>query len=206
MIEHKILFSGTMGAGKTTAIAAVSEIGPLSTDVRNTDESVAKATTTVGLDYGELTLDNGERLRLYGTPGQPRFAFMWDILARGALGLVILIDNSRPDPLADLDVYLDGYASTESDYRAESGPPGDFDADSFGSSNVYFSGAFLWHALRKQLGDDVFFEAVKGWPQSQDNRSTDRETLLAYLEEQTGEDLDETWDAWLLGETSPELP
>ncbi|MGJ7544287.1 GTP-binding protein [Variovorax sp. LT1R16] len=110
MIEHKILFSGTMGAGKTTAIAAVSEIGPLSTDVRNTDESMTKPTTTVGLDYGELTLDNGERLRLYGTPGQQRFAFMWDILARGALGLVILIDNSRPDPLADLDMYLDGFA------------------------------------------------------------------------------------------------
>jgi signal recognition particle receptor subunit beta len=110
MTEHKILFSGTMGAGKTTAIAAVSDIGPLSTEVRNTDSSVEKATTTVGLDYGELTLDNGERLRLYGTPGQHRFAFMWKILSRGALGLVILIDNSRADPLEDLDMYLDGFA------------------------------------------------------------------------------------------------
>ncbi|MET3492976.1 GTP-binding protein [Variovorax boronicumulans] len=109
-VEHKILFTGTMGAGKTTAIAAVSEIAPVSTDVRNTDNSVAKATTTVGLDYGELTLDNGEKLRLYGTPGQMRFDFMWRILARGALGVVILVDNSRADPLADLDVYLDGFA------------------------------------------------------------------------------------------------
>lgn len=110
MTEHKILFTGTMGAGKTTAIAAISEIRPLSTDVQNTDASVSKAMTTVGLDYGELTLDNGEKLRLYGTPGQQRFAFMWQILSRGALGLVILIDNSRPDPLADLDVYLDGFS------------------------------------------------------------------------------------------------
>lgn len=109
-VEHKILFTGTMGAGKTTAIAGVSEIPPVSTDVRNTDASVAKATTTVGLDYGELTLDNGEKLRLYGTPGQMRFDFMWRILSRGALGLVILIDNSRPDPLVDLDIYLDGFA------------------------------------------------------------------------------------------------
>jgi signal recognition particle receptor subunit beta len=109
-VEHKILFTGTMGAGKTTAIAAVSEIAPIRTEVRNSDASVAKATTTVGLDYGELTLDNGEKLRLYGTPGQIRFDFMWRILARGALGLVILVDNSRPDPLADLDVYLDGFA------------------------------------------------------------------------------------------------
>jgi signal recognition particle receptor subunit beta len=109
-MEHKILFTGTMGAGKTTAIAAVSEIPPVSTDVRNSDASIAKATTTVGLDYGELTLDNAEKLRLYGTPGQMRFDFMWRILARGALGLVILVDNSRPDPLADLDIYLDGFA------------------------------------------------------------------------------------------------
>jgi len=109
-VEHKILFTGTMGAGKTTAIAAVSEIAPVRTEVRNSDVSVAKATTTVGLDYGELTLDNGEKLRLYGTPGQIRFDFMWRILARGALGLVILVDNSRPDPLADLEVYLNGFA------------------------------------------------------------------------------------------------
>lgn len=108
--EHKILFTGTMGAGKTTAISAVSEIVPISTDVRNWDLTVHKAMTTVGLDYGELTLENGEKLRLYGTPGQSRFDFMWKILSRGALGLVILIDNSRPDPLADLDMYLDGFA------------------------------------------------------------------------------------------------
>lgn len=98
------------GAGKTTAIAAVSEIAPLTTDVRNTDSGVAKRMTTVGLDYGELTLDNGDKLRLYGTPGQKRFDFMWTILSRSALGLIILIDNSQTDPLADLDMYLTGFA------------------------------------------------------------------------------------------------
>lgn len=109
MAEHKILFSGTTGAGKTTAIGAVSEIPPLSTDVRNTDLGIAKEMTTVGLDYGELTLDGGDKLRLYGTPGQKRFDFMWKILSKGALGLIILIDNRQPDPLADLDMYLDGF-------------------------------------------------------------------------------------------------
>ena len=98
-----------MGAGKTTAISAVSEIPALSTDVRNTDSGVSKRMTTVGLDYGELTLDNGEKLRLYGTPGQKRFDFMWTILSRGALGLIILVDNSQTDPLADLDMYLLGF-------------------------------------------------------------------------------------------------
>lgn len=110
MIEFKILFTGTMGAGKTTAISAISEIPPLNTDVYNTDQSVCKPTTTVGLDYGEVTLESGEKIRLYGTPGQKRFDFMWDILSKGALGLIMLIDNSRPDPLADLDMYLDGFA------------------------------------------------------------------------------------------------
>lgn len=109
MIEHKILFTGTTGAGKTTAIGSVSEVPPISTDVRNTDSAFAKAMTTAGLDYGEITLDNGEKLRLYGTPGQKRFDFMWSILSRGALGLVILIDNSRPDPLDDLDIYITGF-------------------------------------------------------------------------------------------------
>lgn len=111
MTEHKILFSGTTGAGKTTAIGAVSEIPPLSTDVKNNDSGLSKNMTTVGLDYGEVTLEGGDKLRLYGTPGQQRFDFMWKILSRGALGLIILIDNRQPDPLADLDMYLDGFAA-----------------------------------------------------------------------------------------------
>ncbi len=114
--ELKILITGTVGAGKTTAIAAVSDTKPLSTEVRNNDASVSKALTTVGMDYGELALGGGEVLRLYGTPGQERYDFMWKILVKGALGLMILIDNSRPDPLGDLQTYLDGF----SDFLANS--------------------------------------------------------------------------------------
>lgn len=110
MREYKILFTGMVGSGKTTAIRSISEVAPVVTDVLNTDTSVAKERTTVGLDYGQLTLDNGDRLRLFGTPGQTRFDFLWKILVRNALGLIILIDNSRSDPLADLAVYLDGFA------------------------------------------------------------------------------------------------
>ncbi|MEO7886517.1 ATP/GTP-binding protein [Polaromonas sp.] len=110
MREYKIVFTGTMGAGKTTAIAAISETPPVVTDVANNDASLSKAKTTVGLDFGQLTLDTGDRLRLFGTPGQARFDFMWRILAQNALGIIILVDNSRPDPLADLDAYLTGFA------------------------------------------------------------------------------------------------
>ena len=110
MKEYKILFTGTMGAGKTTAISSISEIAPVVTDVQNSDLSVVKARTTVGLDFGQLTLGNGDRIRLFGTPGQARFDFLWKILVKNALGLIILIDNTRPDPLTDLAVYLDGFA------------------------------------------------------------------------------------------------
>jgi uncharacterized protein len=110
MKEYKILFTGTVGAGKTTAITTISEVPTVSTDVRNTDESVAKASTTVGFDFGLITLDGGDRIRLFGTPGQGRFDFMWKILVQDAMGIIILVDNSRPAPLSDLDVYLDGFA------------------------------------------------------------------------------------------------
>ena len=108
--ELKLLFAGAMGAGKTTAIRAISEIAPITTEASNGDLTECdKEETTVAMDYGEITLATGEKLRLYGTPGQARFGFMWPILAAGALGAVILIDNSRPDPLADLELYIDAF-------------------------------------------------------------------------------------------------
>lgn len=110
MKEYKLVFTGTTGAGKTTAINAISEVPAVKTDVANTDSTLNKEFTTVGLDFGQLNLANGDRVRLFGTPGQSRFDFMWKILIKDAFGLIILIDNSRPDPLADLDVYLDGFA------------------------------------------------------------------------------------------------
>lgn len=109
-MDLKIVFTGTPGAGKTTAIAALSDIPPIVTDVTNTDPGLDKAATTVGLDYGHVDLDGGVRVRLFGTPGQQRFDFMWRIVVEKALGLVILVDNARPDPLGDLRVYLDHFA------------------------------------------------------------------------------------------------
>ncbi len=99
--------------------------------------------------------------------------------------------------------YLGTYERDELSTRAEDGPPGAYDPDHFGAANIYFGGAFLWHEIRKRVGDRAFFKVIRGWPQSQDNRSTDRATLLAYLEQQTGTELDDLWDAWLLGETTP---
>jgi uncharacterized protein len=109
--EYKIIFVGSMGSGKTTAIRNISDVAPVSTEVDNsTRAEFDKATTTVAMDYGEVALPDGDTLRLYGTPGQARFDFMWKILGRGALGFIFLVDNSRPDPAEDLKGYLDAFA------------------------------------------------------------------------------------------------
>lgn len=111
MSEIKLIITGPPGAGKTTAIAAISETAPVRTDTHTTDDLAAvKDQTTVAMDFGELTLDDGQKVFLYGTPGQRRFEFMWKILVEGGLGLIILVDCSRPDPLADLHMYLDNFA------------------------------------------------------------------------------------------------
>ncbi len=109
-MESKIVFTGPPNAGKTTAIAALSDTAPIVTDVSNHDASLAKTRTTVGMDYGVVTLDGGDPVRLYGTPGQKRFDFMWRILVRNAIGIAILVDNSQPDPLSDLRAFASSLA------------------------------------------------------------------------------------------------
>ena len=107
---HKILFAGPVGAGKTTAIASVSDTPVVHTDVNATDEVLErKARTTVAMDYGTLRIDDSLTIQLVGTPGQERFSFMWDILSMGAIGVIVMIDNARPEPLSDLDVYLGAF-------------------------------------------------------------------------------------------------
>ncbi len=87
MAQHKIIFAGPVGAGKTTAIKSLSDIPVMTTDEDATDMTTnRKPQTTVAMDYGLLKLEGGERVHLYGTPGQERFDFMWDILTEGGLG------------------------------------------------------------------------------------------------------------------------
>ena len=110
MAEHVILFAGPMGAGKTTAISTLSEIRVVSTEAANSERDVVdKATTTVALDYGEIAISDDEKVRLYGVPGQRRFDFMWSILKERARGLVLLVNNDAPDPIALAVEYLGSF-------------------------------------------------------------------------------------------------
>lgn len=111
MEEYKIVFTGNMGAGKTTAIGLLSDIPVVSTDVINHDETHGKLMTTVGIDYGCIKLSDTLKLMLYGTPGQKRFSFMWKIVAQGALGVVILIDATHENAFDDLKNYITFYLS-----------------------------------------------------------------------------------------------
>ena len=110
MAEHVILFTGPMGAGKTTAIQSLSEIEVVSTEANNSERHVVdKATTTVALDYGEILLDAQEKVRLYGIPGQKRFDFMWAILKKRAEGMILLVNSDAPDPIEEMLFYLDEF-------------------------------------------------------------------------------------------------
>jgi aminopeptidase N len=102
-----------------------------------------------------------------------------------------------------VDDQMDDWAAFEDDERELAGPPGDYDIDNWGSGNVYYSGALMWHELRQMVGDTVFFKAVRAWPEAQENRSSNREALERFFEKRTGEELSAFFDAWLLGEQTP---
>lgn len=111
MSHYKIIFAGPVGAGKTTAVSAASDIPPIRTEAVASDEvRELKPNTTVALDYGAMKLADGSTIHLYGTPGQPRFDFMWEILTEGGIALILLIDNSRGDPLKELRFYLGAFS------------------------------------------------------------------------------------------------
>jgi signal recognition particle receptor subunit beta len=114
-VAVKILVAGGFGAGKTTLVGSVSEIRPLRTEEHLTEQSIgvddtsgvgAKTTTTVAMDFGRITIRSDLLLYLFGTPGQDRFWFVWDELALGALGAVVLADTRRlADCFASVDYF-----------------------------------------------------------------------------------------------------
>jgi small GTP-binding protein len=112
----KMVVTGPFNAGKTEFISSISEIEVVSTERRITDiTSRIKKETTVAMDFGRITVDEDLVLYLFGTPGQKRFDFMWEILSEGMLGFVILVDSVRPETFREARRILEifrGYATT----------------------------------------------------------------------------------------------
>ena len=112
----KMVITGPFSAGKTEFISSVSEIDVVTTERKiSSDAERVKEETTVAMDFGRITVDDDLVLYLFGTPGQRRFDFMWEILSEGMLGFIVLVDSVRPETFREAKHILEvfrGYAST----------------------------------------------------------------------------------------------
>jgi hypothetical protein len=107
----KMVITGPFNAGKTEFIRAVSEIEVVNTErrVSTVPEKAIKDATTVAMDFGRITVDEDLVLYLFGTPGQKRFDFMWEILSEGMLGFVVVVDSTRPETFREARYILETF-------------------------------------------------------------------------------------------------
>jgi signal recognition particle receptor subunit beta len=112
----KMVVTGPFSAGKTSFIGCVSEIAVVSTErkISGDGDRAVKETTTVAMDYGRISIDKDLVLYLFGTPGQKRFDFMWEILSEGMLGFVVMVDSARPETFREARRILDTFRSYSS--------------------------------------------------------------------------------------------
>jgi len=171
-IPVKIVIAGGFGVGKTTTVEAISEIAPLTTEAEMTSVSVgvddpgpesSKTTTTVAMDFGCVTIDRSLKLYLFGTPGQTRFGFMWDDIARGALGALVVVDSGRLD---------DCYPAV--DYFERAGLPFVVGINTFNGQIRHNIDEVRWALATDQGVPVVTFDAR--------NRLSVRDALLAVLD------------------------
>ena len=112
----KMVITGPFSSGKTEFIGSISEIDVVSTEKKITSSAERiKETTTVAMDFGRITVGDDLVLYLFGTPGQKRFDFMWDILSQGMLGFIVMVDSTKPETFREAKRILEtfeGYAQT----------------------------------------------------------------------------------------------
>ncbi|MCC7451033.1 MAG: ATP/GTP-binding protein [Anaerolineae bacterium] len=108
----KMVITGPYASGKTEFIKSISEIDVVSTEAgvsEGTYEASVKGSTTVAMDFGRITVDDDLVLYLFGTPGQRRFDFMWEILAEGMLGFVVMVDSTKPETFREAKSILETF-------------------------------------------------------------------------------------------------
>ncbi|MFN8527813.1 MAG: ATP/GTP-binding protein [Anaerolineae bacterium] len=107
----KMVITGPFSSGKTEFIRSISEIDVVSTerDISSEAERQIKEATTVAMDFGRITVDDDLVLYLFGTPGQRRFDFMWEILAEGMLGFVVMVDSTKPETFREAKSILETF-------------------------------------------------------------------------------------------------
>jgi uncharacterized protein len=108
----KMVITGPYASGKTEFIKSISEIDVVSTEAgvsKDTYEATVKDSTTVAMDFGRITVDDDLVLYLFGTPGQRRFDFMWEILAEGMLGFVVMVDSTKPETFREAKSILETF-------------------------------------------------------------------------------------------------
>lgn len=108
----KMVITGPYASGKTEFIKSISEIDVVSTEAgvsKDTYEATVKSETTVAMDFGRITVDDDLVLYLFGTPGQRRFDFMWEILAEGMLGFVVMVDSTKPETFREAKSILETF-------------------------------------------------------------------------------------------------
>lgn len=120
-------------------------------------------------------------------------------------GMTMLMQALFEADTGDYDVAqtIDEWRAVDQELRDRYGPPGDYDRRQFGGSNIYYSPAVMWDELRRELGDDEFFEIARSWLTEQDNRSVTRQQLYDHWESRSGLELTEFFDAWITGRTTP---
>lgn len=110
----KMVVTGALASGKSEFIKTISETDVVSTERKSTDEaSLVKKETTVAMDFGRIVVSNDLVLHLFGTPGQKRFDFMWQMLSQGMLGMVVLVDSTRPDTFRETSRIIEFFTSTQ---------------------------------------------------------------------------------------------
>ena len=116
-VTYKLLITGPVGAGKTNALTAISDIAPIKIEARAMDPSNGqRSQTVVSVHYGAMAIGDDARLHLYATPGRERFGFMWEIIENGGIALILLIDDTRPAPLEDLQMYIETFKAFIDDH------------------------------------------------------------------------------------------